>query len=106
MNFCFRLPKIKEYVDANDPGAMIIPFSGAFEATLMDLPGEDERKAHCEEQKCYRYFIFTFARKMVCKRNFCATELVFTENFTREDKRRSRLTSVGYMPKKYQISSN
>ena len=25
------LPKIKEYVDKNDPGAMIIPFSGAFE---------------------------------------------------------------------------
>jgi len=22
------LPKIKEYVDKNDPGAMIIPFSG------------------------------------------------------------------------------
>ena len=25
------LPKIKEYVDKNDKGAMIIPFSGAFE---------------------------------------------------------------------------
>ena len=31
------LPKIKEYVDENDPGAMIIPFSGAFEAKLLEI---------------------------------------------------------------------
>jgi len=45
------LPKIKEYVDKNDPGAMVIPFSGAFEAKLMDL-GEEEGKAYAEETKC------------------------------------------------------
>merc|ERR1712110_540481 len=45
------LPKIKEYVDKNDPGAMVIPFSGAFEAKLLEL-GEEEAKAYKEETKC------------------------------------------------------
>merc|ERR1712080_105880 len=38
------LPKIKEYVDKNDPGAMVIPFSGAFEQKLMDMETAEERK--------------------------------------------------------------
>merc|ERR1711862_1005128 len=37
------LPKIKEYVDKNDPGATIIPFSGAFELKLMEMESEDEK---------------------------------------------------------------
>ena len=37
------LPKIKEYVDKNDPGAMIIPISSAFEQSLMEL-GEGNNK--------------------------------------------------------------
>jgi len=45
------LPKIKEYVDKNDPGAMVIPFSGAFEAKLMEMDVE-EAKAYKEETKC------------------------------------------------------
>jgi len=45
------LPKIKEFVDKNDPGAMVIPFSGAFEAKLMDM-SEEEGKAYKEETKC------------------------------------------------------
>ena len=49
-----RLPKIKEYVDKNDPGAMIIPFSGAFEAKLLEMD-EDGRKSFCEETKCVGY---------------------------------------------------
>ena len=53
--YYYRLPKIKEYVDKNDPGAVIIPFSGAFETTLMDMGSDDERKAHMEETKCQRY---------------------------------------------------
>lgn len=28
--------KIKEWVDKNDPGALIIPFSGAFEHKLVE----------------------------------------------------------------------
>lgn len=51
---CFRLPKIKEYVDKNDPGGMIIPFSGAFELNLVDFGTDDERKAYCEERKSQR----------------------------------------------------
>jgi hypothetical protein len=31
---CFSLPKIKEWVDKNDKGAAIIPFSGALEAKV------------------------------------------------------------------------
>ena len=46
------LPKIKEYVDKNDPGATIIPFSGAFELKLMELETEEEKKAYLEETKC------------------------------------------------------
>jgi len=46
------LPKIKEYVDKNDPGAMVIPFSGAFEQKLMDMESDDDRKAYMEETKC------------------------------------------------------
>ena len=46
------LPKIKEYVDKHDPGAMIIPFSGSFEQKLMDMETDDDRKAYMEETKC------------------------------------------------------
>jgi len=46
------LPKIKEYVDKHDPGAMIIPFSGSFEQKLMELESEEEKKAYVEETKC------------------------------------------------------
>lgn len=45
------LVKIKEWVDKNDPGATIIPFSGAFESRLLEL-GETERKIYEEEHKC------------------------------------------------------
>lgn len=46
------LPKIKEFIDKNDPGAMIIPISAAFEQKLMDMETDDERKAYIEETKC------------------------------------------------------
>ncbi|MFH4982612.1 hypothetical protein AB6A40_009321 [Gnathostoma spinigerum] len=39
------LPKIKAWVDENDPDAAIIPFSGVLESKLMDMP-EDEREAY------------------------------------------------------------
>jgi len=45
------LPKIKEYVDKNDPGATMIPFSGAFELNLMEK-SDEEAKAYLEETKC------------------------------------------------------
>lgn len=46
------LIKIKEWVDKNDPGATIIPFSGAYEHKLVDIEDENERKAYIEEHKC------------------------------------------------------
>jgi len=45
------LLKIKEYIDKNDPGAMMIPMSAAFELTLSEMGSDEERKAHCEENK-------------------------------------------------------
>lgn len=47
------LIKIKEWVDKNDPGASIIPFSGAFEQKLSDFETDQEREAYSEEQKCH-----------------------------------------------------
>jgi len=46
------LIKIKEWVDKNDPGASIIPFSGAFEQKLVELDDDGLRKAYIEEVKC------------------------------------------------------
>jgi len=47
------LPKIKEYIDKNDPGATMIPFSGAFESKLMEMADdEDAVKAYLDETKC------------------------------------------------------
>ncbi|XP_068194641.1 obg-like ATPase 1 isoform X2 [Antennarius striatus] len=45
------LVKIKEWVDKHDPGALVIPVSGALESKLLDMEGEEERKKYCEEQK-------------------------------------------------------
>lgn len=38
------LPKIKEWVDKNDPKAAIIPFSGAFEHKLTEMDPEEKNK--------------------------------------------------------------
>jgi len=42
------LMKIKTWIDENDPGATLIPFSGCFEQTLVDMEPE-ARKAKLEE---------------------------------------------------------
>lgn len=44
------LVKIKEWIDANDQGALAIPFSGSLEAKLIEMP-EDERKVFLDEKK-------------------------------------------------------
>lgn len=36
--------KIKEWVDKNDPGAIIIPFSGVFENKLADMEPDEKAK--------------------------------------------------------------
>ncbi|XP_045519399.1 obg-like ATPase 1 [Pieris brassicae] len=43
------LPKLKEWIDKNDPGAPLIPFSGVFESKLLDMDPE-ERQAFLKEQ--------------------------------------------------------
>jgi len=44
------LPKLKEWIDANDPGAIMIPFSGAFEGNIAEME-EEARKSYLEEHK-------------------------------------------------------
>ncbi|PAV86595.1 hypothetical protein WR25_12995 isoform C [Diploscapter pachys] len=45
------LAKIKAWIDENDPGAVLIPFSGAFENKLIDMP-DDERQKYLKESNC------------------------------------------------------
>ncbi|XP_014669913.1 PREDICTED: obg-like ATPase 1 [Priapulus caudatus] len=45
------LLKIKEWVDKNDPGAMIIPFSGALETKLLEM-ADEERAPYLKEAGC------------------------------------------------------
>lgn len=43
------LVKIKEWVDANDGGALVIPFSCALESTLINMQTDEEREAYLKE---------------------------------------------------------
>ena len=52
-SLCLRLAKIKEWVDAHDPGALVIPVSGALESKLQDMSDEEKEK-YCQEQKTQR----------------------------------------------------
>jgi len=45
------LPKIKQWVDENDPGATVIPYSAMFELKLQEMNSDEERKAYLEEVK-------------------------------------------------------
>lgn len=47
------LPKLKEWIDKNDPGAPLIPFSGVFESKLMDMDAE-ERKSYLKDNNLSR----------------------------------------------------
>jgi len=44
------LIKIKQWIDENDPGAQLIPFSGAFETKAIEMEAEEFEK-YCEEVK-------------------------------------------------------
>jgi len=43
------LPKIKAWVDTNDPGAAVIPYSAPYELKLQEMATDDERKAYITE---------------------------------------------------------
>ncbi|KAI8323263.1 GTP-binding protein YchF [Martensiomyces pterosporus] len=49
------LPKIKAWIDENNPGDLLIPFSGVFETNLQALEG-DQQKAYMEENKAVSAF--------------------------------------------------
>ena len=42
ISILFRLPKIKAWIDTNNPGDPLIPFSVALEERLLKLSGEDQ----------------------------------------------------------------
>lgn len=46
--FLSRLPKLKEWIDKNDPGAPLIPFSGVYESKLLDMDPQ-EREAFIKD---------------------------------------------------------
>lgn len=43
------LPKIKQFVDENDPGATVIPYSAPYELKLQEMASEEQRKAYIAE---------------------------------------------------------
>ena len=45
---------MKEWIDAHDPGAMIIPFSASFELALLEMGSDEEREAYCKEKGTQR----------------------------------------------------
>ena len=45
---------MKEWIDANDPGAAVIPFSGILENKLISMSTEDKQR-FLEENKTQRY---------------------------------------------------
>ena len=44
-NINFRLPKIKEWIDKNNPGDLMIPFSADFESQLSMLESKEDKNA-------------------------------------------------------------
>lgn len=50
-----RLAKIKEWVDTNDPGALLIPLSCALELKLSEMQSDEEREAYLKEVGTTRF---------------------------------------------------
>jgi len=46
------LVKLKTWIDANRPGEKMLPYSAGYEARLEEMGSNEERAAHCEENKC------------------------------------------------------
>lgn len=57
--FVYRLIKIKEWVDRHDPGALVIPFSGALELKLQEMSAEEKQK-YLEENMTQRLISIHF----------------------------------------------
>lgn len=53
ISFISRLVKIKEWIDANDPGAIVILMSCAIELKLFDME-PDEKEAYFKEKNTTR----------------------------------------------------
>lgn len=63
-SFVYRLIKIKEWVDKHDPGALVIPFSGALELKLQDMSDEEKQK-YLEETVTQRLISIHFPHTLL-----------------------------------------
>ena len=51
----FRLKSIKDWIDANDPGALVILFSGELELKLLqEFENQEDRDAYLKERGSQR----------------------------------------------------
>ncbi|KAG1658719.1 Obg-like ATPase 1 [Nymphon striatum] len=57
------LSKIKDWVAKNDPKAMLIPFSGAFESKLVNMP-DDEKQVYMKEVNTTRILKIVWTDKI------------------------------------------
>ncbi|WZN62148.1 ribosome-binding ATPase YchF [Chloropicon roscoffensis] len=64
------LVKIHEWIQKNSPGDVMIPYSGALESSLIDMP-EDEAKAYLEENK------MTSCLPKIVKTGFASINLIY-----------------------------
>ena len=64
------LLKIHEWIQKNSPGDVMIPYSGALESMLVDMP-EDEGKAYLDENKT------TSALPKIVKTGFASINLIY-----------------------------
>lgn len=58
------LIKIKEFVDKNDPGAIIIPFSGVFENKIIEME-EPERNKYLEDVQATRLVFIILTKTII-----------------------------------------
>jgi hypothetical protein len=68
--------KIKEWIDTNDSGAVLIPFSGALESKLIDISPE-EREAYLKENNATRFVRLCLVVKLSFMQGFQHYSLYF-----------------------------
>lgn len=64
------MPKIKEWIDKNDEGGVLIPFSGAFELKIVEME-PDQRDAYLKENS------ITSALDKIVKTGYKALQLEY-----------------------------
>lgn len=79
------LIKIKEWVDKNDPGAIIIPFSGVFENKIIEME-EPERNKYLQEVHATRFFFYLFTQDCTFYFNIIIVLVLWTKSLYKDIK--------------------